>query len=318
MLSKTKSFVGISTPLTPTISPRNSLKRVASAPVSSLELTPKRPKQTTTSALSPSIKTWLKRRASDSQEPAVYGGVCKKPKLIEPSGGRSGSVKRSASEMDEDENVSSNVDKRLKTDDTDTDDCKRTVIKSFSKHINSDETHNKTDLITQVDETVGSNKENKPIKADCNEKCGSTLSPVKDLRILKNIDTNSSPEKSEERKEHEVYTPVRSRMFEINTGEGVQSPTANLPNLVVDGPVESPRHTGTDQSKSKKKVDWLTEMRIQKLSGKSVTKSPGNKHCSRSLLDKLNSSVKMEKDAEIDAEEPVTVIKPKTVVRIHL
>jgi len=62
-------------------------------------------------------------------------------------------------------------------------------------------------------------------------------------------------------------TPSRKTLIDWNA-RIYQSPTANLPNLVVDGPT-TPVRPVVESSPKPKGMDWLTQMRIQKLSGHS-------------------------------------------------
>lgn len=125
----------------------------------------------------------------------------------------------------------------------------------------SDENCNSNGLEDEVRENLELRSENSsPDKRN-------SQSPKKD-DVLKDTKSkvNASPVKVEQSAEA-FCSPARIKINTLNV-DSYQSPTANLPNLVVDGPQRSVKSL-QDESEKKKTVDWLTEMRIQKMAGQS-------------------------------------------------
>lgn len=98
--------------------------------------------------------------------------------------------------------------------------------------------------------------------------------PLKDLKS----DINTSPDKRVQDGKLEFYSPARPHKLDIDA-KTLSSPTTNLPNSVLDSPVNSKKvlNSQSNTEVKKSKVDWLTELRLQKKG----RQSNANKSCSK-------------------------------------
>ncbi|KAH3847964.1 hypothetical protein DPMN_090300 [Dreissena polymorpha] len=310
-------------PQTPKRSPNSTLKRSATVPFGPVtETTPKRARTSASSTPSPSIKMWLKRTASEplssiiehsSYETSAYassnkssfcselpvclkqattfnstadgdtnsqaGKVCasfsskevRKTPLAECllMDGSSRSPKRIKIEFKNPVDIG--LDSGCLSSETVRKSCKRKLI--ASENDPSPKQHKRQRLF-------GLGNENQEVLK--NKLTNPTLpSPGKKLSPLKDLDSeyNKSPEKVTVSKM--PLTPARVSLCDWNSMM-YQSPTANLPNIVLDGPQVNTVAMAEPEGK-KKTVDWLTHMRIQKMS----TKGPQGKSVS---LDKARQA----------------------------
>ncbi|WAR19019.1 DTLB-like protein, partial [Mya arenaria] len=290
-------------PVTPK-TPRG-LKRSSTLPFGPVtETTPKRGKAGTDRAQSPSIKLWLKRCAS---QPATSGNqtqtdgpsvakksaqICDKqtensksktviqgcsPQLLENLPSHMSGL---AAGLEMDSN--SRSPKRLKVefrkpivespkpvemrksckrkltalDDVSPSAQKRQKI-NFNGVFNEKENHNKED--TERPNNFS------PVKQS---------SPLKDLDSELNINPLARSPQAVKGMSKPRPAPVTPSRLAVNEWSlrVYQSPTANLPNFVVDGPSTPYLPDLTPRSRG---VDWLTQMRIQKLGGHSPQEKTG-------------------------------------------
>lgn len=265
------------------------LKRSATMPFGPVtEVTPKRARTCLVSTPSPSIKMWLKRSASEpvslceetSRSVEQIGQGCSKSQVEDGSMTShdttqedSGRVLDSKLEINaedsnvrNEENVSVLKRRKLETVSDWTNGNKQVVERKSCKR-----------KLTDIDQERSPKKQkrrNSKESENCNDENGiqtskrqinKSPSPKKNDEVLKDLDSemNKSPVKNYI-KEDLSGSPVRLPIRNLS-GSLYQSPTANLPNLVLDGP-QTVHRPMVAMENNKKAVDWLTQMRIQKMS----------------------------------------------------
>jgi hypothetical protein len=178
--------------------------------------------------------------------------------------------------------------------------CKRKLVCDYE-----DENPRKRQNVRELEfqspkktECSGGNIVKSPWKCDENPQkwlhtCNSAASrpigsPRKRCEVLKQISTTtSSPTKCSKSSSQSVPAHVRTNLFET-----FQSPTVNLPNLVVEGTVRDINvHFNQCDKENSPKMDWLTKKRLEKES-ESVT----------TLLTKDSGSSKLNKTKLISQE----------------
>ena len=268
------------------------------------EYTPKRaksfPSSSSSSNVSPSIKNWLKRSASDTVT-VTEENKSKVPKLTEAksefieSGESSDITKEKAGNLGKTLTVSQEIKeqslgrhsckRKLVDDDDDSERPSKRVNKCRSPEKENNENLLQEGSIKNTESGIKSisNAENATIQSvSDSENISVKDSPRKRNTALKNLDSdiNSSPDKNVQEGHLEFYSPARAQHLKIDK-KTLASPTSNLPNLVMDSPVSSKKITNKENEDTKKsKIDWLTQMRMQKLA------KQGTKSCSKKLADK--------------------------------
>ena len=309
------NFAGTSVesgPQTPKHSPKTAMKRSSTVPFGPVTaVTPKQAKISIQASPSPSIKMWLKRSASAP----VSNSSVSNSNQNNPFTSDSNGVERPV------DNQSSNISAIT----NETDSCSA-AKKSKTETVDSVKENRlaENSAINEETETKDTQKTGKPIiRKSCKRKLvDDDESPgrckkqrvssdtVKDFNVIKEDKENTpSPEKVVKDSKCDMskspvmrqvvlsdmfQSPARMSLKELDSNI-YQSPTANLPNLVVDGPQIKVQQTEIDEDK-KKTVDWLTQMRIQKL----ARHSPQSKKCRGKLLDKLTDSSGTESSQEIE------------------
>ena len=273
----------------------------ASPETSQPDLTPKRAKtfpSCSSSAVSPSIKQWLKRSASDSVT-ASDESQTKRLKVTETE--NETKVEKEATRLED--RVSENAKNISKISDKSAEQVSRSQVVLEQRSVGKPSCKRKLDESEDERPSKRINVRKSPMKenntamrseiqacakeTETKENTNRTISSVKHSPTkkspLKNLssDINSSPDKRVQAGELEFYSPARPRNLEIDP-KTLSSPTSNLPNLVMDSPVSSKKVSNKENEDKKTKIDWLTQMRMQKL-GK---QSAGTKSCSRKLSDK--------------------------------
>lgn len=252
------------------------------------EVTPKRTRTSLVSTPSPSIKMWLKRSASEPvslcektiRSVEQIGQGCSKSQVEDDSSTSQDSKQEDSSTVLEsklevsaedsnannEENVSALKRRKLETVSDWTNGNKPVVERKSCKRKLTDidqERSPKKQKRRNSKESENTNDENgiQTSKRQINK----SPSPKKNDEVLKDLDSemNKSPVKNDI-KEDLSGSPVRLQVKNL-CASLYQSPTANLPNLVLDGPQAVQRPMVAMENK-KKAVDWLTQMRIQKMS----------------------------------------------------
>lgn len=305
-------------PSTPTHPPRSALKRSASTPFGPVTaVTPKQAKTSISSSPSPSIKMWLKRSASAPSSGTLFSGkgACggsdfngsidsrlDEPVICSPAKTRNIETdeKTETKLADKDcEKPQEKDDKQGTVGNRSTQDlsvrksCKRKLMEECSPQKSKKQRLN-CDIDSDSFSVKEENKENVLI-----ENKRKSTSPVKrknpdDNQTLKSDLNNKSPDKNLGENSLMFNSPARISLKEQDSNV-YQSPTANLPNSVIDGPQRKVDKPDNEDGKQKS-VDWLTEMRIQKL----AKRSPREKKCRSKLLDKLSDSSGSESSQEME------------------
>lgn len=275
---------------------------------------PKQAKTNIKCSASPSIKMWLKRSASDSESlrtdsiqscsASVYKDISKT--IVNSENEKPSDVSENGFKMKSDTdktNVTKTLSDEKETlcDTCDTSTSKRPKLEISSKTANSATNGLKKSCKRKlVDE--GSPKKSKRFRQDDENARSENKSPAKnneDKSPLKDLSSvmNKSPEKCD-KIDNTFSSPARGLLQEWSSSV-YQSPTANLPNLVVDGPQRKMLCTRNES----KTVDWLTQMRKEKFD----SLSPASKKCLK-LEEKSMSSTKSLKSVE---DSPVPSVKSK-------
>ena len=282
--------------------------------------TPKRAKTfpSTSSAVSPSIKHWLKRSTSDSptskdeiknkkskfsESTFTTSAANSEYSLIENSGKVCEKTEASPGPMSRTQEVKTQrIVGRIS--------CKRKLDESSSE--NTCERPNKrlnmhgspTKDVKKSPEKENSGASSLAVVADSSGvKSKLKSSPTKQNAPFKdlNSDINSSPDKRVQEGHLEFFSPARPRKFDIDA-KTLASPTTNLPNSVIDSPTNKKKIINEENEDKKPAVDWLTQIRMQK-----TRKNTSSKACSRKLSDKYGQSSeppsKESQSAEGNSEE---------------
>ena len=269
--------------------------------------TPKRAKTipSTSAAVSPSIKQWLKRSASDS--PTSKDEVKNKKSKLSKS--ESNSTTSAVYKGDRSVDSESSGKVREKTDTSSgpvsrTQEvqnqrivrriaCKRKLDDSCSDENTSERPSKRLNIhgSPTKDMAKSPEKENsgaRSVEADSDNLKSNKLknSPTKQSTPFKDLksDINSSPDKRVQEGQLEFYSPARPRKFDIDA-KTLASPTTNLPNSVLDSPSNAKKIFNKENDDKKPTVDWLTQLRMQK-----TKKNTSTKACSRKLSDKYGQS----------------------------
>ena len=267
--------------------------------------TPKRAKTipSTSAAVSPSIKQWLKRSASDSPT-SKEEVINKKSKL---SGNESITTTCAANSEDKLAVSSGKVGVKThpnsgsmsRTQEVQSQrivgriSCKRKLDDSCSEENTSERPSKRLNVngSPTKDMAKSPEKENsdaRSVKADSDNLKSNKLknSPTKQSTPFKDLksDINSSPDKRVQEGQLEFYSPARPRKFDMDA-KTLASPTTNLPNSVLDSPSNAKKIVNKENDDKKPTVDWLTQIRMQK-----TKKNTSTKACSRKLSDKYGQS----------------------------
>jgi len=270
------------------MSPSSGLKRTASFPFGPVtEVTPKRARTAIIASPSPSIKTWLKRSASepvsfqsDSDKEKSVDNACKEINVE--------LLKGNKDLIDKTCEINSAESKRRKIEDPVVSTSEKLVKKSCKRKLTdidpdtSPKKQKKQKSIHDGDKACNGLNSDVSNAENMGETKRKSPSPKKS-EILKNLDSelNKSPNKNLKENENcELnFSPIRLPMKNFDTNI-YASPTANLPNVVSDAPLVVTQPSVIDNQK-KKTVDWLTQMRIQKMNKECFEKKPEvDKHCS--------------------------------------
>ena len=287
-------------------SPVPSQKRAATEMVPP-DRTPKRAKTfpSTSSAVSPSIKHWLKRSASDSptSKDEVKNKKCKfsenestfittsaanseyslienSGKACEKTGASSGPMSRTLEAQNQ--RIVGRISCKRKLDESSGENtCERP-----NKRLNMHDSPTKDVMKSPEKENSGASS--LAVVADISGVKSNKLksSPTKQSAPFKDLksDINSSPDKRVQEGHLEFYSPARPSKFDIDA-KTLASPTTNLPNSVVDSPTNTKKIINKENEEKKPVVDWLTQIRMQK-----TRKNTSSKACSRKLSDKYGQS----------------------------
>lgn len=171
--------------------------------------------------------------------------------------------------------------------------CKRKLVEESSPEKSKKQRLN-SDIESDSFSVISENKENV-----LNENKRNSQSPINRKNADENQDpksdlNNKSPDKNLGENSLMFNSPARISLKEQDSNV-YQSPTANLPNSVIDGPQRKVDKPDNEDGKQKS-VDWLTEMRIRKL----AKQSPREKKCRSKLLDKLSDSSGSESSQEME------------------
>ena len=266
-----------------------------------------------------SVSEKLKRIASDSV--TTEENKAKLPKLYEASSENVGNKLSGIKEESNADLVKTSVSEKLNRDSfIGKQSCKRKLVddnenvenerpkkrlnqyRSPGKENNKETFHKTSPSAKQTSKDSVSNNGNERLESVSDSKTGSVKdSSRKQNTALKNLDSdiNASPDKKVQEGHIEFYSPARIRSLDLDVNK-LASPTSNLPNLVVDSPVSSRKVINKDNEENKKsKVDWLTQMRMQKL-GK---QSSGARSCSKKLVDKYSLSKASEAQNKEDKQQ---------------
>ncbi|XP_053394670.1 denticleless protein homolog [Mercenaria mercenaria] len=320
-------------PQTPKRSPKSALKRSATLPFGPVKaVTPKQSKTSISASPSPSIKMWLKRSASAPSADTLRSSINQTVSPTADSKGQSSGAERcvgsehSAAGPSASEEASCSPAKKQKLEtlvsERDSSRDNRLAENNKAESVKGDIQENEKPTVRKsckrklVDDTspqkckkqrVGSDMDSENFNVITEDKENSP-SPQKEKTLFKDSysEFSDSPAKKQVVFTDAIQSPARISLKELDSNI-YQSPTANLPNLVVDGP-QRKNQTGMDEDK-KKGVDWLTQMRIQKM----AKQSPQNKKCRGKLLDKLCESSSTESSQETE-RSPVSSPKVKSPV----
>lgn len=304
------------------------LKRTSSLPFGPVtEVTPKRARTCLVASPSPSIKMWLKRSASEptalesANTDSLNNMNQEQTDLQELSAtvGKGSPTENSASTQSKNrddlketkdrlnESISRDLPKRRKLECQSSSSNDKMARKSCKRKLTdidpegSPKKHKKQKPVHDNDENSNSNssvQNSLDIGENTYTVKAKSPSPRKS-EVLRSMDSELNKSPVKEDISNPCISPLRLQVKDWNS-EVYASPTANLPNLVVDGPVIT--NTLSAECKKTKTVDWLTQMRIQKM----------NKDCSSKVKTAgvLNQSLTMAEELPISSSGSTAPSKP--------